>query len=365
MARTKKFLKYPIENSMEYPGRIRFTPIITKPVNLGGRNALDLLKKSVSSYLEGRQKVKAAISARADAVFGKTFLGSDRNITELEKASTEELQALNAISLNPDDKALIEKEIVVPGDTTVQMYLPQNIVIPDSLTYENANLNAGGQITLSSIQQGSGIAGAVGTAVSEGFGTVKELLAGSGIKDEVAQLAAARVAANTPFLGDDYRSAIRIGLQTRLNPNTKANFRSVNLREFSFTFKFIGTSKRESREIRDIIKFFRLEAYPDHITPRNLVPDEQGGTAQNPLADVPIGFKYPNKFQIKMEARLPNGQFRSYATKIKPCYLRAITTTYNPTGMSIHEDGEPFEIDMSLTFQEFATLSKKDIEEGF
>ena len=113
------------------------------------------------------------------------------------------------------------------------------------------------------------------------------------------------------------------------------------------------------------IKFFRLEAYPDHITPRNLVPDEQGGTAQNPLADVPIGFKYPNKFQIKMEARLPNGQFRSYATKIKPCYLRAITTTYNPTGMSIHEDGEPFEIDMSLTFQEFATLSKKDIEEGF
>tara|TARA_A100001201_G_scaffold136644_1_gene125841 strand:- start:2537 stop:3628 length:1092 start_codon:yes stop_codon:yes gene_type:complete len=363
MARTKKFLKYPIENSMEYPGRIRFTPIITKPVNLGGRNALDLIKKGVSSYLDTRQKVFETMSARASEFIPGSAV--NKNITELENASTDELQALNAMSLNPDDKALVEKEIVVPGDTTVQMYLPQNIVIPDSLTYENANLNAGGQITLSSIQQGSGIAGAVGSAVSEGFGTVKELLVGSGIKDEVAQLTAARVAANTPFLGDDYRSAIRIGLQTRLNPNTKANFRSVNLREFSFTFKFIGTSKRESREIRDIIKFFRLEAYPDHITPRNLVPDEQGGTAQNPLADVPIGFKYPNKFQIKMEARLPNGQFRSYATKIKPCYLRAITTTYNPTGMSIHEDGEPFEIDMSLTFQEFATLSKKDIEEGF
>ena len=113
--------------------------------------------------------------------------------------------------------------------------------------------------------------GALGTAVGEGLGTVKEFLSGTGIKDEVAQLAAARVAANTPFLGDDYRSAIRIGLQARLNPNTKANFRSVNLREFSFVFKFIGTSKRETREIRNIIKFFRKEAYPDHITPNNVL----------------------------------------------------------------------------------------------
>tara|TARA_B100001094_G_C18190138_1_gene806590 strand:- start:2217 stop:3308 length:1092 start_codon:yes stop_codon:yes gene_type:complete len=360
----KKFLKYPIENNMEYPGRIRFTPIITKPVNLGGRNALDLIKKMSSSYLKTREKVVGGVSAGASEFIGPIYLGNS-NITELEKASTAELNAINAMSLNPDDKDLIEKEVVTKGDTTVQMYLPQNIVIPDSLTYENANLNAGGQITLSSIQQGSGIAGAIGSAVGEGIGTIKELLTGSGIKDEVAQLTAARVAANTPFLGDDYRSAIRIGLQARLNPNTKANFRSVNLREFSFTFKFIGTSQRESREIKDIIKFFRLEAYPDHITPRNMVPNEAGVNTQNPLADIPIGFKYPNKFQINMEARQSNGQFKPYATKIKPCYLRNITTTYNPTGMSIHEDGEPFEIDMSLTFQEFATLSKKDIEEGF
>lgn len=363
MAR-KKFLKYPIENNMEYPGRIRFTPLITKPVNLGGRNALDLIKKGASSYLETREKVYENL-ATGTAKASEFITGSSVNIGQLDKASTAELQAINAISLNPDDKDLIEKEVVYTGDTTVQMYLPQNIVIPDSLTYENANLNAGGQIALSSIQQGSGIAGALGKAATEGFGTIKELLAGSGIKDEAAQLTAARVASNIPLLGDDYKSAIRIGLQTRLNPNTKANFRSVNLREFSFTFKFIGTSKRESREIRDIIKFFRLEAYPDHITPRNLLPDEKEGTKPNPLADIPIGFKYPNKFQIKMESRLPNGQFRTYATKLKPCYLRNITTTYNPTGMSIHEDGEPFEIDMSLTFQEFATLSKKDIEEGF
>ena len=33
----------------------------------------------------------------------------------------------------------------------------------------------------------------------------------------------------------------------------------------------------------------------------NLVPDERGGTRPNPLADIPIGFKYPNKFQIKMK----------------------------------------------------------------
>lgn len=359
----KKFLKYPLDNNMEYPGRIRFTPLITTPSNLGGRNAIELLLKSKESGIKSFKNVTTSVENVLRAKTGRAqAVGEDINFSDTSDISEEQIAALSASNANLE-KDLIVKEKVEEGDTTVQMYLPQNIIIPDSLTYENANLNAGGAIALSSIQQGSSIVGALGTAVGEGLGTVKEFLSGTGIKDEVAQLAAARVAANTPFLGDDYRSAIRIGLQARLNPNTKANFRSVNLREFSFVFKFIGTSKRETREIRNIIKFFRKEAYPDHITPNNVLPGEDA--ISNPLADVPIGFIYPNKFQIKMDARLPNGQFRPYATKIKPCYLRAINTTYNPTGMSIHEDGEPFEIDMSLTFQEFATLSKKDIEEGF
>ena len=360
----KKFLKYPLDNNMEYPGRIRFTPLITTPSNLGGRNAIELLLKSKESSVKSFKNVTTSVEnfVTGDPQPIGELGNQDISGTNIADVSQEQIDALSAANANLE-KDLIVKEKVEEGDTTVQMYLPQNIIIPDSLTYENANLNAGGAIALSSIQQGSSIVGALGTAVGEGLGTVKEFLSGTGIKDEVAQLAAARVAANTPFLGDDYRSAIRIGLQARLNPNTKANFRSVNLREFSFVFKFIGTSKKETREIRNIIKFFRKEAYPDHITPNNVLPGEDA--ISNPLADVPIGFIYPNKFQIKMDARLPNGQFRPYATKIKPCYLRAINTTYNPTGMSIHEDGEPFEIDMSLTFQEFATLSKKDIEEGF
>ena len=364
MAR-KKFLKYPLDNNMQYPGRIRFTPLITKASNLGGVNVLQALSKFTTSAATGLKNITTAVEERTFTSVQEDKI-ANTNISEINKLNPEQASAVRnraaALALENSD---VPKEVTVPGDTTVQMYLPQNIIIPDSLTYENANLNAGGAVALSGIQQGSGIASSLGTSFGQGLGTVQEALSGSGIRDEVAQLTAARITSSNFLLSDDLKSAVNIGLQARMNPNTKANFRSVNLREFSFTFKFIGTSKRETREVRDIIKFFRVEAYPDHITPRNLVPDERGGTRPNPLADIPIGFKYPNKFQIKMESRLPNGQFRDYATKIKPCYLRNITTTYNPTGMSIHEDGEPFEIDMSLTFQEFATLSKKDIEEGF
>ena len=46
------------------------------------------------------------------------------------------------------------------------------------------------------------------------------------------------------------------------------------------------------------------------------------------------------------------------------CYLRDVTTSYNPGSMSFHADGSPTEIDMSVNFQEFRGLTKQDIESG-
>ena len=50
--------------------------------------------------------------------------------------------------------------------------------------------------------------------------------------------------------------------------------------------------------------------------------------------------------------------------KIEKCYLRNVSVTYNSTAATFHEDGQPNEIDMTLTFVERKTLSRKDIEIG-
>ena len=51
--------------------------------------------------------------------------------------------------------------------------------------------------------------------------------------------------------------------------------------------------------------------------------------------------------------------------KMKSCYLTNVTTNFNPTTMTFHDDGKPVEIDLSLSFTEQITLNRKDIEEGY
>ena len=47
--------------------------------------------------------------------------------------------------------------------------------------------------------------------------------------------------------------------------------------------------------------------------------------------------------------------------KILTSYLTNLTTTYNSTTNAYHDDGQPVEIDMSLTFQETRALTRGDL----
>ena len=73
-----------------------------------------------------------------------------------------------------------------------------------------------------------------------------------------------------------------------------------------------------------------------------------------------MGYNFPNKFQISVEYNE-----EEIATKIKPCFLRDVGTTYNPQTMAMHKDGGFSEIEMTLNFQETKTLSRTDVQEGF
>ena len=146
--------------------------------------------------------------------------------------------------------------------------------------------------------------------------------------------------------GEGTQLAVKQAAGVTMNPNTRSLFKSVALREFAFQFKFIPLSEQEHREVIKIIAFFRSELYPEDIEVN--VGDTKAS----------IGYKFPKRFKIRIlynETENPN------TPRILPCYLRDVTTTYNPSNQSMHANGDFGEIDMSLAFTETRTLSKKDI----
>ena len=101
-------------------------------------------------------------------------------------------------------------------------------------------------------------------------------------------------------------------------------------------------------EIENIIKFFRASMYPDTI---NFDPDG---------LNVPIGYEFPDKFQIEM---LYNGQ--QVGLRILNSVLRSFQTNYNPQSMVWHKDGKRTEVDITIVFGEERALNRNDIFEGY
>tara|TARA_A100001388_G_scaffold39552_1_gene25063 strand:+ start:3242 stop:4513 length:1272 start_codon:yes stop_codon:yes gene_type:complete len=362
-------LKYPLEKQDLYQGQILFTPIITTPPRIQGGGFSKKLKdhimrpQEVNEFLGGEptggdgQTVEEIKNQSQSGEFvDNTSLNEGQNvgITEAERTATENFSSQGDDLTGTD---FLSKSQTTFGNTSVQLYIPTGVTFSDGINYNAANLNTLGTVGLAGIEQGGGLVQSLKEGVTRSFAGVGDMLRGQVQDQGLARLAAVRIANQVPgfFAGQEIQSAIKIGLQTRLNPNRKSLFEDVDLRPFTFTFSFIATSRRESAEIGKIIKFFRKEAYPENISP----PDETGA------GDIPIGYKFPNKFDIKMQVRDKFGRFVRYGYKVKPCYLRRITTNFNPGSYSYHDDGTPFQIDMTLDFIEFSTLSKEDIEEGF
>ena len=127
-------------------------------------------------------------------------------------------------------------------------------------------------------------------------------------------------------------------------------FKQPNIREFAFAFKFIARSAEEQESVNQIIKTFRTELYPSSIT------SEIGGQT------ISLGYNFPKKFQLAFE--YDGGEIPGLA-KIKPCYLRDVSTTFNSSQMAMHKDGNFMEVDMTLSFQDTAALTQSDIKDGF
>ena len=211
----------------------------------------------------------------------------------------------------------------------------------DNVTYENFDLGSTG----ATMEAGLGFA----SSMVKGLGSFVSNLT-SGDNSDLAKLAGVQLASQAGSFGAEAQAAGKLAGGVTLNPNSRILFKQPNIRDFAFTFKMIAKSKDEARVISEIIKLLRTELYPDEITADIGAP--------NPIS---LGYKFPNKFNIVFEY---DGRQIPGLAKIKPCYLRDVSTTYNASQMAMHSDGNFMEVDMTLSFQETKALVRKDVSEG-
>jgi len=244
------------------------------------------------------------------------------------------------------------------GEPTVTMYFPPSMSFVDNVAYDtNAELGTVGAATLAGMEGGaSGFASAGRALMGEGKALLDVIKGGEGSVNNLSEgatdslkLAVAKVN-NRYNPSSAFRNAAALANRFIVNPNVRAIFRGVNIREFQFQFKLIATSPEEARTVQKIIKHFRKELYP------------RGFPVNFGSASADIGYHFPNAFKIIFKF---NGRRNKNLPKIKPAYLRSFNATINPTGGGFRNDGQPNEIDISMAFVEHETLKSLDIKKGF
>ena len=286
----------------------------------------------------------------------------DKGLASTNSATQGTVEALFSQETVDDTNRIINADVVIPqltgtGQRAV-LYLPISTAYTDTMQYENATLGFKGALANKALAGGtSSVGGALVGMIKGGVGTLYQGLMGGQSSQDVGSVITQMAIKKTKFGGKDLEIASELAQRVRTNPNARVMFSGVGFREFTFTFKLIASSRKEAENIEGMIKWLRKNMYPDDIT-----------TGAN---GVSIGYKYPPRFKIMMMHKEPGKDAKEVFHKIKPSYLKSCGTVYNATQQSFHpsenvyDKAKPFEVDLTLSFQESRQLVSQDIEAGF
>ena len=147
------------------------------------------------------------------------------------------------------------------------------------------------------------------------------------------------------MLGQDkVATGIEFANKSVRNPRTNAAFSGNTLRNYQFNFKLIGRNSAEVTTIDNIQNTFREQVYAEKLN----------GSSSFML-------KYPNQWTIQFIDPSSPGDEMEYMPKIYTCYLTTLSTVINSTANTFREDSSPYEVDISLQFQETKILTRDEI----
>jgi hypothetical protein len=147
----------------------------------------------------------------------------------------------------------------------------------------------------------------------------------------------------------DFNQALSRQTGAVFNSNTELLFSGVSLRNgFSFSFDLVPRSKKESDEIKDIIRFFKSESAA-----------QKGSTSD---AAAGLFLKSPSVFRLRY---MSGGKPHPFLNQFKICALNAMSVNYTASGTyATYSDATPVHMQMTLTFQELTPIYREDYVES-
>ena len=140
---------------------------------------------------------------------------------------------------------------------------------------------------------------------------------------------------------DSIAQALEFTTGKTINPRMNTAFTGNTLRTFSFGFKLIGSSVNEVNTIQQIQQYFQEQVYAQEL----------GGQK--------VMLKYPNQWRIQFMD--PNGGELTHIPKIYTSYLTSCSTQINSSSATFRKDMSPYEVDVSLSFQETKVLTRDEL----
>lgn len=334
--------KYPLTMEQEgFPSKIIF-----KVIKVEGA---DVFEKT------GITKLYAPIADALDRLTGEKASVSEENL------DTQEAKKIVEDS-NIKKSELVSYENNTGGEELGRVTLPLQVGLKynDVANYNSqASLGVIGAAAESALNGQNPFAGAtdnmgnitsaakalVSQSVAKNIGSVLGVTAGLTLGGKAQGAVVGSVAGAN--VGEGLGAGVTSATRVTSAPNFRTLFKDVQMRSFSFDFKMIANNREESRAIRDIIKFFRQELYPEKIAL---------GTS-----GVALAYKFPNMFEIEVKNRF--GQNPGF--KFQRCYLQNVSTSFNETTQAMFVDGSFIEASISLQFIEIVALDKQKIRAGY
>jgi hypothetical protein len=180
------------------------------------------------------------------------------------------------------------------------------------------------------------------------LGTLLGLLTGAvtgsvGAGEGIAAMGATVAKLPGAFGGGDLAAAQSKSSGTSLNPFREVVFESVDFRSFTFKYKFLPKSKKESEDVRNIVTLFK-----EHMHPQ--------------LSAGKLFFIYPSEFQITYYYE---NDENTYFHRFRPCALESLDVSYGGEQFSSFKDGNPTEVNLTMTFRELEILTRQMIRDGY
>jgi hypothetical protein len=166
----------------------------------------------------------------------------------------------------------------------------------------------------------------------------------SGSKDSNVSGVAQAVITNLALAHGPNAAGNSAALGLAANPKKEQVFKGVDFRTFSFEYQFFPRNPTEAKNVMNIIQEFKYHMHPEFKDANNFV------------------YIYPSEFDIMYYA---NGKENKNLHRHTSCVLTEVNVNYTPNGMfTTFDDGQPTQINLTLSFRELALLTKDKIKDG-